>query len=699
LSLATPVQRRPLRLPFLSQLSDYFELTGDVSRLDEGIEYGRAMIGKLGRVERELRPVAELFLARLLEQRALIQEPLDDAAMDEAERLLRRACADAADADQRSMCWFSLARLLRARYERAAGGAPDARGSLDACRVAAESAPALSPQSASLAIQLGVWAAEDDAADEAAHGFRTALSAARRLSTMGMVRSQKELPLPGVGGVAAEAMYWLLKSGRPREAVLALEMGRALVLTDMIERDTLVRRLGEHDPSLAAYYSGLTLQLAQAELDSSLEPLAGPNPLTHLNLRLEQARTVRALRDEWEALAIRLRRMPEFQALVAEPTYDQLQDAVRQVPLLYLAAAERTGYALLVTAARDAPEVVELPDLTRTDLDDVVDSYRDAAPGRSDPWGASDGNDRWHEVLDDTLHWLHDAVIGPVTAELRLSGQVALVPVGPLALLPVHAAGGYADPAGANDITWTYTPNGRILARHARLVAARDGGSRGVLLTLDDGRGGNTLRMAPAVESAVRAHAPEVTVLGPGEATGDAVLTALRHHDLYHFNCHGQADPEDPFASYLQLADRALTIRDLLRQRLPGRLAILSACETAMARHDLPDEVVSLPGALLEAGVPGVIASMWEVDEMATFLLTARFYELWGTGGYVPPTALRLAQCWLRSSTVEQFDSYLRTNGLGRWPRRYGARIAARKLSEHIYRHPDYWAAFTYTGV
>ncbi|XRQ08858.1 CHAT domain-containing protein [Actinomadura welshii] len=272
------------------------------------------------------------------------------------------------------------------------------------------------------------------------------------------------------------------------------------------------------------------------------------------------------------------------------------------MPLLYLAATNRTGHALLVTAQADAPRTIELPGLTRKALDEVVSAYQDAVvalPGEAMTAAGSEA--RWGVVLRDTLGWLHENVMGPVTSGLGLSGRVTLVPAGPLALLPSHAALAYADQAAAEELTWSYAPNGRVLARHARLLKDSAGRHR-VLLTLDEGRGGaSRLRQVPAVESAVHSWTPEpATVLGPGEATRSAVLTALPHHDVYHFNCHGRAARDDPFASHLQLADGPLAIRDLLGRRLPGRLAVLSACESAMARRDLPDEVVSLPGALLD---------------------------------------------------------------------------------------------------
>ncbi|HEX6470638.1 MAG TPA: hypothetical protein VF069_16180, partial [Streptosporangiaceae bacterium] len=123
-ALARPADRTELRLRLVTQLCEYVERSGDITSLDEGIEYGRAMLRKIGRIERETRPIAQVLVARLLELRALAAVPPDDAGLDEAERLLGRACATVQDAEQRSVCWLFLALLLRLRYE-LAGSAAD----------------------------------------------------------------------------------------------------------------------------------------------------------------------------------------------------------------------------------------------------------------------------------------------------------------------------------------------------------------------------------------------------------------------------------------------------------------------------------------------------------------------------------------------------------------------------------------------
>ena len=121
--------------------------------------------------------------------------------------------------------------------------------------------------------------------------------------------------------------------------------------------------------------------------------------------------------------------------------------------------------------------------------------------------------------------------------------------------------------------------------------------------------------------------------------------------------------------SALLLADGLLRLRELLDLRLPAaRLVVLSACETAVAGTDLPDEVVSLAVGLVQAGAAGVVASAWAVPGLATALLMARFYANWAAGPATPAEALREAQQWIRDTTNDEKCAYLQNGGHGRLP-------------------------------
>jgi CHAT domain-containing protein len=279
--------------------------------------------------------------------------------------------------------------------------------------------------------------------------------------------------------------------------------------------------------------------------------------------------------------------------------------------------------------------------------------------------------------------------------------QATLIPTGYLSFLPLHAA--YTrDPNGhrryaCDDIQFTYAPNALSLPA-ARTVAAQTPSPS--LLAINN----PTEDLASAsyeVQKAIGAfpNKGEWKVLSNAKATRTAVLNALPSYTVAHFACHGSANFRTPLDSGLLMADETLTLRDLLDLKFQGlRLAILSACETGIPGTELPDEVVSLPTGLLQAGAAGVVSSLWSVADLSTMVLLSRFYDLWRPQSPAatpldPPAALRQAQLWLRDSTGPQLAPYLQASH---------PELAAKLEHAHDKRpfaHPFYWAAFTYVGV
>ena len=84
-------------------------------------------------------------------------------------------------------------------------------------------------------------------------------------------------------------------------------------------------------------------------------------------------------------------------------------------------------------------------------------------------------------------------------------------------------------------------------------------------------------------------------------------------------------------------------------------LVVLSACETQLGQKGLEtglgvtagDDVVGLTRALIFAGTPSVIASLWAVEDEATSRLMERFYTHL-KAGLGKAEALRQAQIELR---------------------------------------------------
>jgi CHAT domain-containing protein len=139
----------------------------------------------------------------------------------------------------------------------------------------------------------------------------------------------------------------------------------------------------------------------------------------------------------------------------------------------------------------------------------------------------------------------------------------------------------------------------------------------------------------------------------------------------------------------------------------------LSACSTATTESErLPDEVIGLPAGVLQAGVPGVVGSLWTTDDLATLLLMVRFWKLYRTGGpegerLEPASALARAQRWLRDLTAQELREWarryrqvsLRGHPLAAIAAGIAARFATALPDEKPFEEPTVWAPFIFLGT
>jgi CHAT domain-containing protein len=157
--------------------------------------------------------------------------------------------------------------------------------------------------------------------------------------------------------------------------------------------------------------------------------------------------------------------------------------------------------------------------------------------------------------------------------------------------------------------------------------------------------------------------------------------------------------------SCLFLADGdRLALRDIfdLRLRHPPdwpRLCVLSACQTDRPGTQLPDEVVSLPTGLLQAGFASVLATQWPVLGEVAALVVGYFYRAWLEESAEPAQALCAAQRWLRGTTNAQ-----KLAEVAAWGDEHALRSITRSLrlrppDERSFAHPAHWATFAYHGT
>ena len=280
--------------------------------------------------------------------------------------------------------------------------------------------------------------------------------------------------------------------------------------------------------------------------------------------------------------------------------------------------------------------------------------------------------------LKRALPTLAELGLNDLARALRRWGvkDVTLVPYGMLSYLPFPAVPfQYADGSTRRwgklfDVTVVPCAQAKEMARTQ--ATATDRATRPLLVTAGNPyplpQGVGDLPYAQAEADTVRRIAqayryPPETIhyLRRQEVTKERVIEDLAHAWYAHLAIHGRYDLDAPRSSRLVLAGNDSLPQDkrhiYLSEALDGmvnlaglRLLVLSACETGLIDTGLaPDEVVGLAAGFLQAGAAGVIASLWAVDDQATYLLMSRFAQLYldPARKWPPARALAEAQRWL----------------------------------------------------
>lgn len=150
-----------------------------------------------------------------------------------------------------------------------------------------------------------------------------------------------------------------------------------------------------------------------------------------------------------------------------------------------------------------------------------------------------------------------------------------------------------------------------------------------------------------------------------------SVLQELPSFNAIHFACHGISDASNPSTSHLLLqgiGDRdsmsasvdqlsVLAISNINIQR--AQLAYLSACCPAdNASDDLADESIQIANSFILAGFSHVLATLWELNDLACQKIAGDFNNLFfngqGSGHRAVSTAFHQGQRNLRAANLRQ---------------------------------------------
>ncbi len=373
-------------------------------------------------------------------------------------------------------------------------------------------------------------------------------------------------------------------------------------------------------------------------------------------------------------------------------TLERLQHALPAgVQLVQYVAGEKRLMIWFVTRDRVATAKF---DIGANDLRDKVASYLDKLRSRG---GIESLN---HQAAD-----LYKMLIAPISEHLDQNRALCIVPDGVLRDLPFAAL---VSPESkrylTEDFTLVINPSASVFARTLNLSLNKQKSELESFLGLGNPRFNQQafpkLRSLPSSDQELERiqsfYPQQRLILNRRQATESAFVKEIGAYEIVHLATHSVSSKRSSMFSTIVLADEthlkaeaktearakvgleesgrvafdgALQAHEIYRLKPERtRLVVLSSCSSALGDQARNEAMGGLAQAFLVAGVPTVIASLWDIDDESAATLMEKFHAAHRAKGLAFGQALRQAQI-----------SFLRT--------------ASPRL-----RHPFFWASFIVTG-
>jgi len=450
------------------------------------------------------------------------------------------------------------------------------------------------------------------------------------------------------------AIHALIRQGRFADAFDHSERARARAFLQSIGNARLRPARGAA-PELVNEAEMLRHSIAQWERNSAFTSDHTPDDL-------------RNARERYQAVLTRLKTTnPEYASLTAvEPV--RLQDLQRELPadttlvsyfvgrdVIHAWVVERNAFAYVPLKATTARLEKVVCWATRLDGGEGTKRSMEPEPGEcADATTAEDAESMLIAPLRNVVH----------------NARLILVPHGVLHYVPFAALrNGKTNRVLIEDYTIAYSPSASAL----RFLRDKETPVSGTALVIGDpasaqGRLSGAQREAVSIAGVFRTS-PKIGA----EATESLLSRIDGKYDLVHIGAHATYDARYPAFSRIALAkdgerDGNLDVAEILADVdfIGVNLVVLSACGTARGARSGGDEIVGLTRSVLYAGAPGVISTLWDIDDEAAADLMESFYRRL-IAGDPAADALRAAQLEL--------------------------------MKRAPYADPRYWAAFQLSGT
>ena len=461
---------------------------------------------------------------------------------------------------------------------------------------------------------------------------------------------------------------------------LALEWlveGRCIVWNQITQLRTPVDKLRVHNQSLADRFSAVSMELENAGSRSESR-FSSPETTLSMDQRAsleEQAGKHMKLAKERDQLLVTIRGTPGFEDfLLPKKCADIMSGLPNEGPVVIVNIHDTSCDALALIAGASEPVHIPLSNFSYQEAERLAKGFQSyllrlGLISRKGTVGAP--RDPPSDVdLAEVLSALWSQVVWPILESLAFSVRFTLVavysisinyfqlpdtkscanmpriwwcPTGPLAFLPIHAAGIYVKGEGvqpnqclAEFAVSSYIPtvNANLKPSKSNSVEKPGGAPTTGLLIVSQPNTPNNVQILGAKEEADRIgmllgkrRIPSCTLVDQS-GTVEGVLNAMGSFPSIHLACHASQDTTSPLKSSIHLHDGPLELSEIVKINLTDSdLAFLSACQTSTGDKNLPEEVVHIAAGMLAAGYQSVVGTMWSISDKHGPDIAESFYE------------------------------------------------------------------------
>ena len=554
----------------------------------------------------------------------------------------------------------NLGNTFRVRYERTRNLA-DLGEAIGAWREGAHVVTAPPAARLDVARAWAWWALQAGDPTEGLAGYTMAVEELLPLAAWhGLDQATRRYHLEQHRGLAVQAAACAVAADNPTRAVELVEAGRQVLWTQALhlrqdldslrsQRRALAERLDKARAMLDASPTH-----ASGSLDNAAAAVAGGPSDDGRAAEQRMLEERRHAAQDWDATVEQVRQ-EGFEDFLRPVPFTRLRQAAVDGPVVIVNITASYSHALLITPPSEeqpGPTVVELP---AAPYDTVAEQANTLLAARE----ATNPTVDWQQRKDDrqavfdVLAWTWQAITEPVLTALGYTDtptgpvedwpRVWWCPTGPASGLPLHAAGHHPRTRSqyekmgeaaairntvAGRVVSSYTPSLAALIRARTRPAPQQ--VQVLAVGVPDAPGQDPL---PAVHAELQAlvdalpRSTRRTPLVGVAATRQAVKDTMPEHTWLHLSCHGDQDPIDASRSAFLLYDQPLTLADLATLNLPqADLAYLAACQTATGDVRLPDEALHLAAALQLVGYRHVLATLWNISDIAAPAIAHAIY-------------------------------------------------------------------------